>query len=273
MAYKLVAIDIDGTLIDDNRQISAATKQAIAKATAQGVKVIIASGRPMTGVRGFLKELGLYGQDDQYVITFNGALGESTNGDEIVRSELTYDDYVELELFFRKMGARMHVETPNYIYTANQDISPYTVLESFLVSMPVRYRTLDQMAKMRSQFHFMKLMGVDEPSILQKVEDNLPQSLKDRFAIMRSEDYFLEFVNKKAGKGNAMVSLGEKLGIKPSEMLALGNAQNDESMLAAAGLGVAMKNSVPHTLKMADAVTDDNNHDGVAKAIEKYVLK
>lgn len=273
MAYKLVAIDIDGTLINDNREITPATKQAIAEATAQGVKVIIASGRPMTGVRTFLKELNLYGQDDQYVITFNGALGESTSGNEIVRSELTYDDYVELELFFRKLNARMHVETPNYIYTANQDISPYTVLESYLVSMPVRYRTLDQMAKMRSKFHFMKLMGVDDPAVLQKVEDHLPQEFKDRFAIMRSEEYFLEFVNKKAGKGNAMVNLGKKLGIQPSEMLALGNAQNDESMLAAAGLGVAMGNSVPHTMKMADAVTGDNNHDGVAQAMKKYVLK
>lgn len=272
MAYKLVAIDIDGTLLNDQREVTPAVKQAISDATAQGVKVVIASGRPMTGVRGLLKELNLDGQADQYAICFNGALAEATNGREIVRSELTYDDYVELELFFRKMGARMHVETPNYIYTANQDISPYTVLESFLVSMPVRYRTLDQMAKLRPKFHFMKLMGVDDPAVLQKVEENLPQQLKDRFAIMRSEEYFLEFVNKEAGKGNAMVDLGQHLGIKPSEMLALGNAQNDESMLEDAGLGVAMGNSVPHTLKVADVVTADNNHDGVAKAIEKYVL-
>lgn len=273
MAYKLVAIDIDGTLLNDQRQLTPAVKAAIAKAKDQGVKIVIASGRPMTGVRGFLKELHLDGQDDQYVICFNGALGETTSGREIVRSELTYDDYLDLELFFRKLGARMHVETPHYIYTANQDISPYTVLESYIVSMPVRYRTLDQMAKLRSKFHFMKLMGVDDPAVLQRVEDSLPQEFKDRFAIMRSEDYFLEFVNKDAGKGNAMVSLGKELGISPSEMLALGNAQNDESMLAAAGLGVAMGNSVPHTRQMADVVTADNNHDGVAKAIEKYVLK
>lgn len=272
MSFKLVAIDIDGTLINDHRQITSATKNAIIKATAQGVKVVIASGRPMTGVRHFLKELNLDGKQDQYVITFNGALAESTNGQEIVRSELSYDDYVELELFFRRLGAKMHVETSKYIYTANQDISPYSVLESYLVSMPIRYRTLDQMEKMRSKFHFMKLMGVDDPPILQKVENSLPNAFKKRFAIMRSEEYFLEFVNKEAGKGNAMVRLGKKLGIKPTEMLALGNAQNDESMLTAAGLGVAMANSVPHTLKVADITTADNNHDGVARAIEKYVL-
>ena len=83
----------------------------------------------------------------------------------------------------------------------------------------------------------------------------------------------MEFVNKQAGKGNAMVNLGKTLGIDASEMLALGNARNDESMLQMAGLGVAMGNAVPHTLKMADAVTASNNDDGVAKAIEKYVLK
>lgn len=272
MAYKLVAIDIDGTLLNDHRQISPATKAAIAKATAAGVKVVIASGRPMTGVEGFLRELNLANRDDQYVIAFNGALAESTTGREIARDELTYQDYVDLEFFFRQMGAKMHVETSSHIYTANEDISRYSVLESFIVSMPIRYRTLDQMNKRRDHFHFMKLMGVDDPAVLSKVEEHLPDSFKQRFAIMRSEDYFLEFVNKKAGKGNAMIKLGRSLGIQPSEMLALGNAQNDESMLQAAGLGVAMGNSVPHTLKVADTVTADNNHDGVAKAIEKYVL-
>ena len=76
-----------------------------------------------------------------------------------------------------------------------------------------------------------------------------------------------------ASKGSTLKALSEKLGIKQSEVMALGNAQNDNSMIEYAGIGVAMGNSVPETLAVADVVTADNNHDGVGKAIEKYVLK
>ena len=97
--------------------------------------------------------------------------------------------------------------------------------------------------------------------------------MRDRFSIVRSEDFYLEFMTKQASKGNALQLLSEELGIKKEEVMALGNAQNDDSMIEFAGLGVAMGNSIPGTLKIADVTTADNNHDGVGKAIEKYVLK
>ena len=83
----------------------------------------------------------------------------------------------------------------------------------------------------------------------------------------------VELINKQTSKGVALSSLTDKLNLTADNVMAIGNAQNDESMIEFAGTGVAMANSIPHTLQMADVVTEsDNNHDGVAEAIEKYVL-
>lgn len=101
----------------------------------------------------------------------------------------------------------------------------------------------------------------------------MPQELSDRFRVVRSEDFYLELINKQTSKGVALSALTDKLNLTADNVMAIGNAQNDESMIEFAGTGVAMANSIPHTLQMADVVTEnDNNHDGVAEAIEKYVL-
>lgn len=114
---------------------------------------------------------------------------------------------------------------------------------------------------------------VDEKERIDQAWADLPTTMTDRFSIVRSEDFYLEFMNKQASKGNALHVLSQELNIKQDEVMALGNAQNDDSMIEYAGLGVAMGNSVPETLKIADVTTADNNHDGVGEAIEKYVLK
>ena len=100
----------------------------------------------------------------------------------------------------------------------------------------------------------------------------MPEELTNRFKIVRSEDYYLEFVNNQAGKGATLAALCNDLNISADEVMAIGNAQNDESMIEFAGTGVAMGNSIPSTIKKADVVVADNNHDGVAEAIEKYAL-
>ncbi len=178
---------------------------------------------------------------------------------------MSFNDYADWQTYCIKEGVKSQIETRDYIYTINRDLSPYTVYESDLVSMPIRYRTFAELSKMQDQYVIAKAMMVDTKE--------LPAEMRDRFSIVRSEDFYLEFMNKQASKGNALQLLSEELGIKKDEVMALGNAQNDDSMIEFAGLGVAMGNSIPGTLKIADVTTADNNHDGVGKAIEKYVLK
>lgn len=272
MAIKLVAIDIDGTLINDQRQITPKTVAALKKATAAGVKVVLCTGRPMTGVTAYLKELGIANQDDEYVVSFNGGLAQSTSGNVIVNHSISFDDYADWENFCLKQGVHSQIETRDYIYTTNQDLSKYTIYESGLVNMPVRYRSMDEMARERDQYIVAKAMMVDEKDKIDTALAHLPQDLRDRFSIVRSEDFYLEFMHPSASKGQTLKTLSEQLGIKQDEVMALGNAQNDNSMIEFAGIGVAMGNSIPETLKIADVTVADNNHDGVAEAVDKYVF-
>lgn len=272
MAIKLVAIDIDATLINDQRQITPRTKKALEAAKQQGVKVVLCTGRPMTGVDAYLTELGLNHQDDQYVVSFNGALAQSTNEKVIVNYTLSFNDYVDWQAFCTKNNVKSQFESRDYIYTTNRDLSPWTIHESDLVSMPVRVRSLDEMAHTQDQYVLAKGMMLGDKEELDKIQPKFSKEFAGCFTIIRSEDFYLEIVNHKASKGSTLEALAKELGIKQSEVMALGNAQNDNSMIEYAGIGVAMGNSVPETKAVADVITDTNNNDGVGKAVEKYVL-
>lgn len=272
MTIKLIAIDIDGTLINDQRQITPKTMAALKKASAAGVKVVLCTGRPMPGVADYLTTLGLADQDDQYVITFNGALAQTTSGKPLVEATVAFADYLDLNLFAAKHQVKSLIESRDLIYTTNQDISPYTVRESFLVKQPICYRSIEQLVPLQEQLLIGKVMLTDKPAKLDAIVPLLPEALTKRFTFIRSEDFYLEAVNPAAGKGNALRKLAAKLGIAIAETMAIGNAPNDESMLEAAGLGVAMGNAVPSTIACAQVTVADNNHDGVAEAVDRYAL-
>ncbi|MDR0691021.1 MAG: sugar-phosphatase [Streptococcaceae bacterium] len=269
MAIKLVAIDIDGTLITDKGEITPKVYEAIQKAKKQGVKIVIATGRPLTGVHDLLDHLELNGKKD-FVITYNGGLlQEAQTGKEIARYSLTYDDYLEIEMWSRKLKVHMHAITNDAIYTANRNISHYTVRESTLVNMPIYYRTADEMTE---NLEIVKTMYIDEPDHLTKVIQRFPAHLKEKYTTVRSAPFYFEILNPKASKGNALLALTKKLNLTKKEVMAIGDAENDLSMLKVAGLGVAMENAVADVKKEADVETASNNHDGVAVALEKWVL-
>ncbi|GKT03085.1 sugar-phosphatase [Furfurilactobacillus sp. WILCCON 0119] len=268
MTIKLIAIDIDGTLLNEKNELAAATITAVQAARDAGIKVVLCTGRPLTGVKDYLDQLGLIGAD-QYVVTFNGALAQTTSGDVLVHHTLTYTDYRELEALAEQFGAHFHTETNDYIYTANKDISPYTIAESFLVKMPIRYRSV---AEMPEDLVVSKCMFIDDPAIISRAAANLPQAFTDKFYFVQSEPFFLEAMNKSASKGNAITGLAKDLHIDMADVMAIGDQGNDLSMITAAGLGVAMGNAIDDVKAAAQAITLPNSEDGVAAAINKYAL-
>ena len=139
--------------------------------------------------------------------------------------------------------------------------------------MPVRVRSLDEMAHTQDQYVLAKGMMLGDKEELNQVQTKFIKEFSDRFTVIRSEDFYLEIINHRASKGSTLKALSEELGIKQDEVMALGNAQNDNSMIEYAGIGVAMGNAVPETKAVADVITDTNNNDGVGKAVEKYVLR
>lgn len=268
MTIKLIAVDIDGTLLNENDELTPGTIHAIQAARDRGIKVVLCTGRPLTGVTPYLEALGLSG-DDQYVITYNGSLAETVSGKVLTKHSLTYNDYVDLEALARKFQVHFQVLTPDHIYTADQDISPHTVTESHFVHLPLRYRAASDMPR---DLLMPTAIFIDNAPVLDKVEDQLPHEIYDRFYVVRTMPYFIEVLSKNVSKGNTLAELATTLGITAAEVMAIGDQNNDLPMLAYAGLGVAMGNANEAVKAVADRVTTPNTADGVATAIQRYAL-
>lgn len=178
-------------------------------------------------------------QDNDYVITYNGALVQQTKSGKIIaRHGLTHEDFLEIEVMARRVGSHLHSIDDKAIYTPNRDISAYTIHEASLVKMPLKYRTPEEMTP---DMNIVKMMMIDEPEILDAAIARLPQTFRDKYTTVKSAPYYFEVLNKEASKGAAVANLAQHLGIDQDEIMAIGDNENDLSMIEYAGLGVAME--------------------------------
>ena len=266
----LIAIDMDGTLLNPAHKLTPRVKQAIAAARAQGVQVVLASGRPVSGLAPFLAELGLEGAQD-YCIACNGALVQNIGtGQRVVEFPLSFDDFLFCEQIARALGVHFQALDGRRMYTPNQDISIYTVADSHLSQVPLSYRRVEDMDR---SMQFIKLMMVDAPQVLDAAIARLPPALTDRFAVLKSAPFFLEVFDHRAGKGPSLQKLAEHLGVDRADVMALGDQENDLTMLQFAGTSVAMGNAIAAVKETARFQTASNAEDGVALAIERFVLQ
>lgn len=269
MSIKLIAIDIDGTLLTPERVISDRVRETIAKAKEQGIKVVLCTGRPLPGAVEYLNALELKNEGD-YAITYNGALVQDTYTQEVLAHHtLDINDFYAIEEMSRKIGVHYHATTENAMYTSNKDISDYTVREAMLTHMPLKYR---KVTEMEQDISISKMMMIDDPAILDEGVAQLPQDFLDTYTVLRSEPFYLEVLNPSASKGKALKSLAQLLGLADDEVMAIGDNENDLDMIIYAGMGVAMGNAVPKVKEHATYVTDTNANDGVASVIEKFAL-
>ncbi|MGL4345673.1 MAG: sugar-phosphatase [Cellulosilyticaceae bacterium] len=266
--YKLIALDMDGTLLREDKTISDRTKEAIEKARMQGAKVVLATGRPIDGVRAYLEELGLTTEGD-YVISYNGALVENVGTKEVISHVLVNGaDVRYLYHIAKELGVHIHALSHEGCVTPQ--ISRYSELESEIngIGLVVKdFETFDVNEELP------KIMMIDEPALLEEAIKKLPAEVYEKYTVVRSAPFFLEFLNPKVNKGEGVRALAEKLGIDPSEVICVGDAGNDKHMIEYAGLGVAMGNAFEEIKAIADFVTKSNEDDGVAYVIEEFMLK
>ncbi|WP_089139670.1 sugar-phosphatase [Vibrio rumoiensis] len=266
--YKLIAIDMDGTLLNSSGKISEQNKQAIAQARQQGVHVVLASGRPLDGMRAALNELNMT-QDSDYVISYNGSLVQTVASNAMIRQEILkgkdaklLNDWAQrLDVFIHAFSLEEGLISPK----SNR----YTTHESEINNIALTERPFETL---NDADPILKVMMVEEEHKLTQAIEQIPSELHQQFTIVRSAPFFLEFMNPTSDKGSGVQALAEHLGIKASEVMTLGDAGNDHHMLKYAGLGIAMGNATEATKQIADYVTDTNDNSGVALAIEKFVL-
>lgn len=269
MKIELIAIDLDGTLLNKEHKISPEVKEAIQSAKEAGIKIVVCTGRPFPGATAVLDELDLKGEDD-YVITYNGGLvQEVKSGKIVVEHMMDHQDYLTLQEAAFNAESHFHAIHNEGIFTPNNNISQYSVREAYMIGLPLFYRTPDEMDP---SVVYNKMMMIDDAPILEKAISRLPKSLWDKYTILRSEPYYLELLNKKASKGTAVRELSELLSIPQEAVMAIGDGGNDVDMIEWAGTGVAMENAMKEVKAVADYTTASNAENGVALAIEKFAL-
>lgn len=266
---KIVSIDIDGTLLNDQREITPEVKASVQQALANDVKIVITTGRPLPGVQNILADLGIQG-NNQYVITYNGGLVQTADGEKtLFRQPLAVKAFQEINNFMLTKDTYVQVETHDAAYTTNHRIHPWASFENSLVNLPLF--VLDS-EKDLEKVEFIKAIATAERHDLDKVQAAIPNEISNHVNVIRSTANNLEFIDRQASKGNALLALADVLGVDHEQTMAIGDQANDYSMIEQAGVGVAMGNAISELKAIADYETSTNNQSGVAQAIKTFVL-
>lgn len=267
---KLIAIDLDGTLLNEDKQLPAENITAIQEAVAAGIKVVLCTGRPLPGTRPVFEQLGLA---DQFVIVNNGcSTYETTNWQLVAEYHLTNDDILYLsDLVKQEDGVQLTIfDEKDHYYILDEEPSDLVKYDAELVYLePTQVRAEDLVVLDEIQFQAMFLAEKERLDIFQAKHEAV---LNQRFSTVRSQSYIFEAMPMGATKASALKALAERLGFVPDEVMALGDANNDLEMLQFAACSVAMGNSPEHIKALTKHVTGTNNEAGVAQAIYKYAL-
>lgn len=266
MKYRLVALDLDDTLLREDLTISDRTREALIGAQMAGVTLVLASGRPTGSIQRYARELQLDAFGG-YILGFNGAEVTACTGDRVLfQQSLSRDEVHELYDVSRVEGLSVLSYQGRTIVTA--EANPWADIERRLTGLEVVVApdfkaTMDGPAA--------KVILVQEPDRVRKAAADLAP-LGARFNLAISKPYFLEVTAKGIDKAHSLAFLADKIGVARAEVMAVGDSYNDLGMLTWAGLGVCMANGPEEVRDQADFITASNHDDGVADAIERFVL-
>lgn len=261
---KLIAIDLDDTLLRNDLTISARAKKAITAAVEKGVAVTFATGRMFASALPFARDLKL----DLPLITYQGALVKYADGREVYHKPLELELAKKVLEFLHPYGYHVNVYINDELYM--EETSPEG--RRYLQVSKVPVHLVERLPQALTEKPTKILIIAREPQI-DGLSKDLYQAFGENVNITKSKPYFLEIGNTEATKGRALAGLAESLSLQATQVMAIGDSWNDLDMIEYAGLGVAMENALPEIKEKAEYVTRNNDDDGVAEAIELFVLK
>lgn len=290
--YKLVAIDLDGTLLNSYGEISQRNKDAIQKSIEKGTEVIIASGRPISSAKSYANESGA----NNFMVCGNGSVLYDVKNDKII-----YDKFIDrqkaLEIIKicedNSIFFNIYTETLTISKAINYNISFYNNENKKVPDdKKTNIKIVDNIYKYveeNPEVQVLKITVCDESkiifdAIIRKLREvkNVDvldlQHMAKKYIQFGTEEkkveyYYTEITSKGVDKWGTVKKLADMLEINQSEIIAIGDNMNDKEMIENAGLGIMMGNSAPYMKEFADVVVSDNNNDGVAEALEKYIIK
>ena len=269
MDYKMIVLDLDGTLTNSKKEMTPRTRDTLLKAEQQGVRIVLASGRPTYGITALAEELDLKTYQG-FILAFNGGrITDCATGKVVFDQPLNPEVVPPLYEAVKKHGMEMLTYQDEKI-AATKKANKYVLHEAFINKMPVEEYT-DFIHQIR--YPINKCLVVGDPTPLHELELHLAGTFKGVMHVYRSAGFFLDCVPPGIDKAHSLERLFELTGIRREEVIACGDGYNDQSMIRFAGLGVAMANAPKDIQDTADYITYSNEEDGVAHVVEKFILK
>jgi len=293
--YKLLAIDMDGTLLNDKKKISKENILAIKKAKQMGIKIVIASGRTIEGIEKYLEKLDLI-SDDNYCVVCSGAVVMNNTKEKVIQCKpLSYEEFKYVFNLVKKLHITLNMYSDEriLIHTSNY----FSRFDAIANNLPLEITDFNSLDK---DTLITKIMLINEDlSILEEIKalfpsiivddaniqakegynkelfddmSKLPVEFLEKFTVSKVTPFNLEVMKKSTNKRSGLEKIAEQLQIKPQEIICIGDSGNDKQMIEYAGLGVAMGNAFPEIKEIADYVTFTNEDNGVAHVIDKFIL-
>lgn len=269
MQYKVLALDLDGTLTNEAKVITPRTRAALLAAADRGVRIVLASGRPTVGIEPLARELEL-DRRGGCILSYNGGkIIDCKTGQTLVQYAFP-PDLIDMVCTFARYWNVVPLTYDNHGIVTENASSPYVVEEARINRIPVR--EVPDLPR-EITWPINKLLLVGDPVDMPHVEELMQQKFAGRLSIYRSAPFFLETMPLGVEKSASLGLLLKTMGLGPENLMACGDGWNDLPMIQFAGLGVAMGNAVPPVKAAAGYVTADNEHDGVGLAVEKFILE
>lgn len=270
MTIKLIGLDLDGTVFDSKKRISQRTKQAIQQAIQKDVIVMITTGRPYRGLPTELTGI----KNVRYALSSNGAtVFDFVENKTLYKNCMTGEKAIEIAKCMPDDALlEMYVDGIGYISSQHyKNIMDYISIElrNYIRDTRIPVDDLYSMVVSNSDVEKVHILFPTKENKL-KVLDNILK-IKD-IAVVDSIENNMEITKSGVSKGSTLIEFGKTLGISPNEIMACGDSENDYTMIESAGLGVAMGNASDRIKKISDFITLTNDENGVAHAIEKFVL-
>lgn len=267
MAYELLVLDVDGTLVNTKKEITDATRQAIIECQENGIKVAIASGRCTEGIRHQAKAIHLdeYGG---YIISFNGGRITNFKTGEVIYDIPLEDGMIhELYDYSQEQGTGILTYNDGAI-VSHSDTDPYIVIDAKGCDIPI---VVPEDFHKEVKFAGNKVILTGEPEMLEKLEQKAAKDFAGRLSVYRSEGFYLEMMPLGVDKAYGVSKLLEKLGYRRNQMVCCGDGFNDLPMIEYAGLGVAMANAPDDLKKLADYIAPSCDEDGLVDVINRFI--
>ncbi|KXT75000.1 Hydrolase (HAD superfamily) [Streptococcus sp. DD10] len=267
---KLLALDMDGTLLNSAKKISKTNIEAIHKAIKKGVQLVLCTGRPLFGVKPYYEQLGLVEKNGFAIVNNGCSIHETLNWDLIDWEELTLEDIQFLESLAKQSQVQLTLIDEEHYFVLGGAANSIIEADAKLVFTTPTEISLSDIKK--HQYTLFQAMFLGTESQVDDFESRFAHIIANRFSGVRSQPVIYEAMPSGITKASALARLAQKMGLESNEVMAIGDADNDIEMLEFAGLSIAMGNASNHVKQFADYITDSNDNHGVAKAIEKHIL-